>query len=1771
MPDYPPIIPPEAFASDMLASEPQHEETVLSVQRSVRGEDSSNTHDLRTCGVTSLKVQSRKTGAACRNSLCLADGAQTVPSASDRRFHFAPVAEDLDIQWTFEGNDFITGATLELFRDVAGKAQRLWTKKMTWKPGSCPKDVSTLFNGTFAAADKYLPVSGANPEDVTVAVEAGAAGDFPDGCLTVRLSPYKLVLTITEALCPKVPGERWLFLDVLVHSVELDWGDPQTLLPQDRRDITDAQKKQKVLGYEKSVCADLKKANGRPGAGLKHEVILASNLFAKKNPGDMETAEMKDQTDFNEYKSLWGLGPRIPLLATVFVRLSGTGDGNRTTDAKGALGGLQVLWDWKDDQPTRWQRYLAPKATSKTKEFLKATFGLYNPNAQPRGSCNCPKEFGGKLGDTSDEAQIFPKQDGAGPFLYAVAACTTRTWAAFSQFGTGDNHYKTGVVFSPSRMAGDQYNVTAYVFLDDKWDGLDAIAAPAAVKGEAGSFEVLRRITLKHLVRDENRLGVDATACGNTAKSLYKTALGIVLEVNKTPIDNNQYKAAIKNGVEAVLAASSVYTSVPKAPLFLRNLIEFNPPADSPGVCVKDLPAVRQGMEQSIVNGRVRIVDLTNYADFLPGEEIEGIQTGNRAIVLNNQHASPPVPPPFFLLLDPAGGELWESEQVRGRASKATGFLGTYRKGSCNGHPYTVTTATGKAYKETVQIILGGNITVDVEFKKHTFSRKLKTEIPEAAAQELRAALVRAAGGKDLGGPISVEIKGRTDTANAKERVEEFKRFFDELFLEAVIDRAALVETLNGKKSTQRLPVWYPPYDDKGVGRTVKEMSTSFLLSAFLGEYMKLDGAQFEGIAFLHIAGRTNLRDLPEFKKGYQELKVTGAYYGDTLHTRREVGVVYLSTVDPGGPQVFQEASKSVQSIFSHEAAHALFMPHAPVFATGSVIPDRDVPMAHVGGDNCLMNYDVDSEHFCGLCMFRMRGWDWKPIPNNVQMNYEYQVTLELDDPDELFFGTVDNDRALAARLQALSLFNRPLDHPQFRECVAKSWDHVEKIYPAMAGVHDSGRVGAHLKAELRNHLVEGGALPPKGQFAKIRVPGGFTVMFTQNILMQMFPTPEEEKSAAAVPFNKYSLSADKSEVEQSYYDANPSLGKLPLKITVKMRPKGSPKPWSSARPARGVAVYIQLVPPDQLPGFAPIASPSGEQQDVAGGKTFYKQRVAPPLAAQPQKYLTEKVYKSADASDPQGANAPNSVGGLKGSSGRIFAIKTGSGFSYLKSGESGGKHKHSAALTTDDDGVARVFFCPSRIGGDRYKLRAYVGNPTQDFDGVTTDANRVDVVETGTMVRWRTIRICHYLRAEPPANVGELTADLRGISGRTCNHNWREGRVCPQCLLREGQLDNIDLKGKLTQEFAKSYCEIILENGALTPHPLHTHGADIVAAAEDLLTDYPDLNSAERVYLAPIQTPGFSPLQEALPAAGGSTTQFRVTLSSNSPCAGSLTVRPGFRADHSTSLVDDSPGDGTLKDLGKVPGVTGTVDYTTGDVSLTFPSSQAGKTFVVYYKPNNVADLRNLLVFPNKSPYFFQFRLPADYNGVVRAGFPKMPTPSAADLAPTKPGYPLADGLRAAMTQRGGKLGDGIVLALLTTAATRGIERNSGFLPGLILFHAGLLDTYSAGWADGTQEGKGVEHGIFIFGGASYRPGDPGLPQDVNQRAAKKLQALALHEMSHGVYLQHAPTHVQGGKDPNGAKPNLHDPNDTCVMSYDPDDGDHCGHCVALLRGMKL
>jgi hypothetical protein len=250
------------------------------------------------------------------------------------------------------------------------------------------------------------------------------------------------------------------------------------------------------------------------------------------------------------------------------------------------------------------------------------------------------------------------------------------------------------------------------------------------------------------------------------------------------------------------------------------------------------------------------------------------------------------------------------------------------------------------------------------------------------------------------------------------------------------------------------------------------------------------------------------------------------------------------------------------------------------------------------------------------------------------------------------------------------------------------------------------------------------------------------------------------------------------------------------------------------------------------------------------------------------------------------------------------------------------------------------------------------------------------------------------------------------------------------------------------------------------------------------------------------------------------------------------VTIRPkggGF----DSALATDETGAFVIQPTAQATLATVNVNYATGQVDATFSVAQTGKQYEVCYHPAKYIDIDRLLLnFPATSPFLFNLALPRVYNAAIAAGTKAADANPLDETARPVQFHTFIDAQAL-----------GLGKALLADSAVRGVNRNGGFYTGLLFFRARAVDNYTAIWQTGTQQGKGVGNGVFLFGGTGDQV---------------TFNTLMIHEMSHCLMLMHAPTAP-------GARPNEHDPADRfCVMTYDPNDGDHCGQCAAALRGVN-
>jgi hypothetical protein len=408
-------------------------------------------------GVVYLQVAA---GSASSKSF---GGTETKEGAED--FHYAPGVEDLTLKYkVFDPKGVILGARLQLFRRF--DATPLWERELT-------EDERADGEHTFKL------------ELGPALIEA-----LPDGVPTAEHSPYKLKIITSANVRPQSPA-AWTFFQVLVHDLTLELGDKR-VLPADGAAAGGI-----TPGSHRTLHDSL--GGKLPAEGAKTKLELLGNLF--KTNG----AEMYSNAGFNHHKTQWDDGPLLPIFAKIRLKKSD----NSPVDAPLGLGNLKCLWDWEDVTEDVSALPAAPAL------FVTRTVNYDIGKTKPKGD-NCHQLHGGKRTPDGTGAPVFPDQAGYAPqgtltdavFPFKVEAASTRKWAAFSlPWRKGALAGKTGVLFRPSRMAGDAYKLTCYLAWEKDAEGtlvLDTaedLKDLASIQALTGTFEIWRKHTLNRYVK----------------------------------------------------------------------------------------------------------------------------------------------------------------------------------------------------------------------------------------------------------------------------------------------------------------------------------------------------------------------------------------------------------------------------------------------------------------------------------------------------------------------------------------------------------------------------------------------------------------------------------------------------------------------------------------------------------------------------------------------------------------------------------------------------------------------------------------------------------------------------------------------------------------------------------------------------------------------------------------------------------------------------------------------------------------------------------------------------------------------------------------------------------------------------------------------------------------------------------------------------------------------------------------------------------------------
>lgn len=432
-----------------------------------------------------------------------------LPPAAPGRYRFAPGVETLTVRWGFSGEAYIVSAQFELYRWK--DAQPVWTKTLRWD-GARAAQGTTPFDGSLGAG---VHATASNTNNVQITYLAHGTGFFPGDVLTAEHAPYRLKMSIIEVepQTKVVVDTCWIYLDVVV-LMNLFLGPQNWLPPAATAGYEDTRLRAHRDDTWTWLNADLNGVGGclsGPTALPAAKVMLRHNVFAKSSK------DFYDNSVFCGSRKLWHGDPVVPVKAELRIEKS---DGQPAQLAAGApaLGGLHVLWDWFAPDP-------APHTNATARSFIEQARS-YKLNDWPHAGVNCHYEHGGKRGAANPD----PYFEAAAPLpnpANALVVANSRPWSTFTLPVTDSNDASAGiagVLFMPSRIAGDTYRLRALLAYPNPAtvdvapnSALRAVAPGTAIAESPTVLTVWRRFYIARHFRKHNTVSTGTFAWAGVA------------------------------------------------------------------------------------------------------------------------------------------------------------------------------------------------------------------------------------------------------------------------------------------------------------------------------------------------------------------------------------------------------------------------------------------------------------------------------------------------------------------------------------------------------------------------------------------------------------------------------------------------------------------------------------------------------------------------------------------------------------------------------------------------------------------------------------------------------------------------------------------------------------------------------------------------------------------------------------------------------------------------------------------------------------------------------------------------------------------------------------------------------------------------------------------------------------------------------------------------------------------------------------------------------
>lgn len=901
------------------------------------------------------------------------NGDRTDKPAVIDAFWFCPGADTPTLSWKMRHPDDIDHAI------VTVRAARIDT----------PISIVRIDAGRLVGGAAVPGCTGGCSLDAALDLAGGPhAAIFPNGVLTVEHSPYRVELTIVKQVgCDReaYPTTAWTFTHVLVHAITLERGAIGQI-PAGPPPGVDAALTVRGERAER----DLVRAFLGAGTPLTQDAVI--ELVAPVHEGSYaDPAHALDPSPTEVHagvKALWGEGPRIPLRAQVAVRKA---DGSASTAQHSgiALGKIKLMWDWRDD-PARvdaWLQGNRGEYSHISRSYIDSMIAA--PTVGPRGSANCPAQYGGRRGATTPVFQAcaagLAGTNAVGP------ASIGRHWAAISEMSTGRAAHTSSVLFTPGIVSGDEYKIAVYLTSADEYADFnnddkpvlhiddpdderlsDAIAALAQnvrpPLAETGTFSLARRTNALIL---EDNAGVNAVAQAAT-QQMYLTFAGLTLDIAtqaiRADVWQNDHTGAAFTWEQVMGKTQAQCGSLVPLLAFVRPMPAIGPHL----IAVRSLEQVLDLIGQRLREGGGHVVEA---ADRSVGEFHKFGATETYLLA------------PFTPTVNPTGA-VHHALLVERGALPPTGTQSdmdiTYRLGRarrlCFGAEQWVDAFAATNPESRVTITFAAAGLVEAATLNYAGRLHVAREPPDDAAATVGGAidrLVAALHGPVFESPLTITVTARHENGRDTARVDRAKQVVRTALRERVenLDVEAVIAALMAAPYGRALFNQPPPLDTE-VYWTAMKAGVKTMTTELIERIRGLEMPNQEGLVYLDI---TNQAAEGVFPAGGNMLINFPGEQPPKIWTTLFKGAGFQMLQTASTTDYALQAFCSAEDTMIHEFGHAYWRPHAPRAVWGfSRFADKAAD--HVPHDTCLMNYDVDpGRYFCGRCVLALRGWNNLP------------------------------------------------------------------------------------------------------------------------------------------------------------------------------------------------------------------------------------------------------------------------------------------------------------------------------------------------------------------------------------------------------------------------------------------------------------------------------------------------------------------------------------------------------------------------------------------------------------------------------------------------------------------------------------------------------------------------------------------------------------------------------------------------------------------------